>query len=266
MLFLLTNLQRKYYTYAVSYNKGMELASLRIELEEEKMKNLQKLGGISAFISASSYVFAIGLYLSLMMPLSDSNLGIHEYMTFLKSMKTLVFIWTFSMYIIHGVSLVVLVAALHERFNSISPRLALIASCFGFIWTSFVLLSGFINIWGNEALIALYGKDSNQAETFKNALTIISLGIDSSDRFLGSLWVGLVSLAAYRNNTFPKIFNIFGLTLSAGVLSMGLIMPVNDSSASLVFGFCTIVWWSILGIYLMGKNPNSMIYEKGNKK
>jgi hypothetical protein len=222
-------------------------------LEENWMKNLQKAGGISAIISAVSYVCAIGLYMTLMMPMADSNLGIHEYMAFFIPNKSLAFIWTFSMYIIHGASLVVLVPALHERLKNTSPRLALVASGFGFIWTSFVLLSGFITIWGNEALITLYGKNQDQAETFKNALTIITLGIDSSDRFLGSLWVGLVSLAAFKKKAFPETFNIFGLALGAVALLIGLIMPVNDMSASLLFGLGAIIWWLALGIHMLRK-------------
>ena len=218
------------------------------------MKNLQKAGGISALVSAASYVFAIGLYLTLMTPLADPKLGIQDYMAFFIPNKGLAFIWTFSMYIIHGASLVVLVPALYERLKNGSPRLSLIAACFGFIWTSFVLLSGFINIWGNEALIALYGKNRDQAETFKNALTLITLGIDSSDRFLGSLWIGLASLAAFKEKVFPKAVNMFGLTLSAAALSAGLILPVNDASASLLFGMGAIVWWLAVGIAMLRKS------------
>jgi len=216
-------------------------------------KNLQKLGGISAIISAASYVFAIGLYLTLMMPIADPDIGIHEYMDFLQPLKRLLYIWYYSMYHIHGACLVVLVFALYERLKDASPRLAVIASGFGFIWTSFVLLSGFINIWGTEALIALYGKNQDQADTFRNALNIITIGIDSSDRFLGSIWVGLVSLAAFRTKTFPKIVNIFGLALSVIVLILGLGMPVNDASASFLFGTGAIAWWVPMGIYMMRK-------------
>jgi len=216
-------------------------------------KNLQKWGGASAIVSAASYVFAIGLYLTLMMPIADPDIGIHEYMDFIQPLRRLLYVWYYSMYHIHGASLVVLVFALHERLKGASPRLAVIASGFGFIWTSFVLLSGFINIWGTEALIALYGKNQDQADTFRNALNIITIGIDSSDRFLGSLWVGLVSLAAFRTKTFPKIMSIFGLALSVIVVILGLSLPVNDASASLLFGTGAIVWWVPMGIYMLRK-------------
>ena len=215
------------------------------------MNNLQKAGGISAIISAAAYVFAIGLFATLMMPMADANLPIRDYMAFFVPNKLLVFLWTFSMYIIHGVTLVVLVLAVHERLKSHSPRLSVIAAAFGFIWTSFVLLSGFINIWGNEALIALWQKSEAQSETFKTSLNLITLGVDSSDRLLGGLWVTLVSLAAFRNKIFPKAFNLFGLVLGSLALLLGLIMPVNDSSASMLLGLGAIVWWLAIGIYMI---------------
>jgi hypothetical protein len=217
------------------------------------MKNLQRAGGISAIISAASYVFAIGLYMSLMMPMADPNLGIQGYMAFLESHRPLALAWNFAMYILHGASLVVLVLALGERLKGASPRLGPVASAFGLIWAAFVLLSGFINLWGTEALIALYRKSLAQAESFKNALTIITMGIDSSDRLLGSLWVGLVSLGALGHGIMPKALKVLGLAIGAASLTLGLAMPVNDSSASLLFGFGAIAWWLALGIHTLRK-------------
>ena len=217
------------------------------------MRNLQKAGGIFAIVSAASYVFAIGMYLTLMMPLADSNLGIDGCIAFFVANRSLAFVWAFSMYIVHGLSLVVLVLALHERLKDGSPRLSAVAACIGFIWTAFVLLSGFINLWGNEALVTLYGKNPGQAEAFRNALTLITLGIDSSDRLLGSLWLGLASLAALRTGAFPKVSGIFGLVLGAAVLLIGLVLPVTDSSASFLFGVGAIVWWLTAGIHMLRK-------------
>jgi hypothetical protein len=217
------------------------------------MRNLQKAGGVSALISAASYVFAIGLYLTLMLPLADTQLGIDGYVAFFAAHRALAFAWTFSMYIVHGLSLVVLVLALHERLKDGSPRLSLVASSLGMIWAAFVLLSGFINIWGSEALVALYGNSRDQAEAFRNALTIITLGIDSSDKLLGSLWLGLASLAAFRTRTLPKVVSILGLAIGAAALLIGLILPVNDSSASFLFGVGAIVWWIALGVHMLRK-------------
>ena len=221
------------------------------------MKNLRKAGGISALLCAATYVFAIGLYLTTMMPLSDPGLGLDGYMAFLIGHRSLAFIWNFSMYIIHAACLVVLILALYERLKTAAPRLGLVASAFGLIWASFVFLSGFINLWGNEALIALFEKSPAQAESFKNSLTIITLGIDSSDRLLGSLWLGMVSLAALRKGLLPKALAILGMALGGLALILGLVLPTNDSSASFLFGVGAVLWWLILGVFLLGKRAEA---------
>ena len=215
------------------------------------MKSLQKAGGISALIAAATYLFAMGLVVSVLQPMADSSLGFQEYMAFLIASKPLVFIWHFSMYFINGSCLVVLVLALYQRLKSGSPTLAKIASAFGFIWTAFVFLSGLITNYGIESLIALYGKNQAQAEALKTALDTITIGIESSDKLLGCLWVGLASLAAFKHKAFPRTFNIFGLVISAAGL-MGTTMP-SLVSISYVFGVGAIAWWLAVGIYMLRK-------------
>ncbi len=215
------------------------------------MRNLQKAGGVSAIIAAATYLFAMGLAFSMLKPMVDSSLGFQESMAFLMANKMLVFIWHFVMYLISGFCLTVVVLAIYERLKDSSPRLAKIASAFGFFWIAFVFLSGMIVNYGNEALITLYGRNQGQAESLKNALDTITLGIDSSDKFLGCLWVGLVSLAAFKNKTFPKTFNVFGLAISAAGL-IGTMIPALVS-ISYVFGIGAIVWWLAVGIYMLRK-------------
>ena len=215
------------------------------------MKNFQKAGGVSAIIAAATYLLAMGLVVSMLKPMADSTLGFQEYMAFLMANRLLVFLWHFSMYLINGFCLVVLVLALHERLKNSSPRLAKIGSALGFIWTAFVFLSGVITNYGTEALIALYGKDQGQAASLRNALDTITIGIDSSDKFLGCLWVGLVSLAAFKNRAFPKTFNVFGLAISAAGL-IGTMIPALVS-VSYVFGIGAILWWLAVGVYMLRK-------------
>jgi hypothetical protein len=105
--------------------------------------------------------------------------------------------------------------------------------------------------YGIESLITLYGKNQGQAESLKNALDAITMGIDSSDKFLGCLWVGLVSFAAFKNKAFPKIFNVFGLAISAAGL-VGTMIPALVS-LSFLFGILVIVWWLASGIHMLRK-------------
>lgn len=214
-------------------------------------ENLQRVGGVSALVSAASYVFALGLLMAMMTPLTDSNLGFNEYMTFLIAHQRLNFIWNFLLYIVHGAALMILVLAYYERLKDDAPILALIGTGFGFIWTGFVLLSGFICLSGTEALITLYAKQPEQAEVLKILLNNLTFGIDISDRYLGSLWVGLISLAAWKNRRFPLYANIIGLALSSSALVVGLISPINNVTGSLIFGMGVLIWWIITGICML---------------
>lgn len=215
------------------------------------MKNLQKAGGVSAIVAAATYLFAMGLAVSLLKPMADPALGFQEYMAFLIANKTLVFFWHFTMYLVNGVCLVVLVLALHERMKDSSPSLARIGAVLGLTWTAFVLLSGMIVNYSTGPLITLYGKNQAHAESLRTALDTITLGIDSSDKFLGCLWVGLVSLAAFRNGVLPRTFNVFGLAISAAGL-VGTLIPALVS-ISYVFGIGAILWWLAVGIRLLRK-------------
>ena len=215
--------------------------------------NLQKIGGVSAIISAGSYIFALGLLMTMMTPLTDSNIGFVEYMTFLIANQQLNFVWNFLIYIVHGATLVILVLAYYERLKDASPRLALVGTAFGFIWTGLILLSGFICISGTEALITLYNKQPGQAEIFKILLNNLTYGIDISDRYLGSIWVALLSVAAWKNRSFPFYANIVGVALSVSALAAGLLLPISNTTGSLIFGMGVLVWWIITGIYMLRK-------------
>ena len=215
------------------------------------MKNLQKAGGIAALTAAGTYLFAMGLVVSLLGPMADPDLGFPEYMAFLEANKTLVFLWHSVMYFVNGICLAVLVPALYERLKPASPRLALVASIFGLLWTAFVFLSGVITNHGTEALLALHGKDPAGAEALKIALDAVTLGIDSSDRLLGSLWVGLASLAAFKGKTFPRFLCVFGMLIGAAGLA-GTAIPAAMAVAYL-FGVGAILWWAAAGVVLLRK-------------
>jgi hypothetical protein len=213
------------------------------------MKDLQKAGGAAALVAAATYLFALGLVVTILGPMADPDLDFGKHMAFLSAHKTLVFIWHSVMYFANGICLAVLVPALYERLKPASPRLALIASVFGLLWTAFVFLSGVITNHGTEALLALHGKDPARAEALKAALDVVTLGIDSSDRLLGSLWVGLASLASFKEKTLPRPLAIFGMLIGAAGL-VGTAIPAAVAVAYL-FGVGAILWWAAVGIVLL---------------
>ncbi len=213
------------------------------------MNTLQKAGGFSAIIAAATYLFAIALVSTILAPMADLTLGFEEYMTFLTANQTLIFIWHFSMYIINGICLVVLALALYERLKDGAPVLAKVATAFGFLWIALVFASGLITNLGLDTLVTLYGKDPAQAESLKLALETITLGLDSSDKLLGCLWVGLISLAAIRTGALPKAVAILGMVISVIGL-IGATIPALIA-ISYAFGVGVIFWWLFTGIALL---------------
>jgi Domain of unknown function (DUF4386) len=213
--------------------------------------NLQKAGGIAALIASATYIFAIALIRTIFSPMTDSSLSFEKYVNFLVANKTLIYIWHFSMYQINGICLIVLLLALYERIKAEASALMKIATIIGLIWTSFVFLSGFIVLYGTETFVNLNSSNPTEAETLKKAIETITLSIDSSDKFLGCLWVVLVSIAAFKTGEFPKVLNIFGIIISISGL-VGIVIP-QLIAMSYAFGIGVIVWWLFLGFFMLRK-------------
>jgi len=217
------------------------------------MKNLQKMGGIAALIDAATYLVSMGLLLTLLAPMGNTELDFGQFMAFFMDNQTIVFIWHLLMYMVNGVFLVILALALYDRLKAGSPAMAQVATVLGLIWAVMVFASGFITIYGLEVIANLYGKDPAQAATLKLVLDTITLGLDHSDRFLGCLWVLLVSWAALRSGALPKPLNYLGLVIGVpGIIST--VFPAFNELAY-AFGLGIIVWWLWLGIVLLRSNP-----------
>jgi hypothetical protein len=213
--------------------------------------NLQKAGGISALVASSTYLFAFVMLFTILAPMNDSTLIFEKYIDFLEANKTLVFIWHFAIYLMNGVCLIILSLALYERLKSGAQVMMKTATVLGLIWASFVFLSGFLVIYGTEAFISLNITDPVQAEILKKTIETITLSIDHSDKFLGCLWIGLVSIAALKTGTLPKLLNIFGIVISISGL-IGTVVP-ELIAISYAFGIGAIVWWLGLGVFMLRK-------------
>jgi len=218
------------------------------------MKNLQKMGGFAALIDAATYLVAIGLFLTLLAPMGNTELDFGQFMAFFMENQMIVFIWDLLSYMVNGVFLVILALALYDRLKAGSPAMAQVATALGLIWAVMVFASGFITIYGYEVLANLYGKDPAQAATLKLVLGTVTLGLDHSDRFLGCLWVLLVSWAALRSGALPKALNYLGLVISVPGIISTLLPAFNE--LGIAFGLGIIVWWIWLGIVLLRSNPS----------
>ena len=218
------------------------------------MKNLQKMGGVAALIDAATYLVAIGLFLTLLAPMGNTELDFGQFMAFFMDNQIIVFIWDLLSYMVNGVFLVILALALYDRLKAGSPAMAQVATVLGLIWAVMVFASGFITIYGYEVIANLYGKDPAQAATLKLVLGTVTVGLDHSDRFLGCLWVLLVSWAALRSGALPKALNYLGMVIGMPGIISTLFPAFNE--LGIAFGLGIIVWWIWLGIVMLRSNPS----------
>ena len=218
------------------------------------MKTLQKIGGFAALIDAATYLVAIGLFLTLLAPMGNTELDFGQFMAFFMDNQMIVFIWDLLSYMVNGVFLVILALALYDRLKADSPAMAQVATVLGLIWAVMVFASGFITIYGYEVIANLYGKDPAQAATLKLVLGTVTLGLDHSDRFLGCLWVLLVSWAALRSGALPKALNYLGMVIGMPGIISTLFPAFNE--LGIAFGLGIIVWWIWLGIVMLRSNPS----------
>lgn len=216
------------------------------------MKTLQKVGGISALTCAGTYILALGLLTTILTPMANNSLPFDQFITFFLRHQSLIFVWHFSMYLVNGTFLALLALALYQRLKTCTPTLALVATCFGLLWTGLVFASGFITIYGWEIIGKLSSADPAQAATLRIVVDTITIGLDRSDRFLGCLWVLLTSWAALRTGQLSRPLNILGLVIGmAGVVS-SVTPALNELGYA--FGVGVIVWWIWLGFVLLQSN------------
>jgi hypothetical protein len=225
------------------------------EKEMIDMKTLQKAGGISALICAGTYILALGLLATVLTPMADGSLPFDQFIAFLLSHQTLIFLWHFSMYLVNGTFLALMTLALYQRFKTGAPALALAAACFGLLWAGMVFASGFITLYGWEVIGRLSSTDPAQASMLRLVVDTITIGIDHSDRFLGCLWVLLTSWVALHSGQLSRPLNFLGLAIGiAGIVSS--IAP-GLKELGYAFGVGVIVWWIWLGVVLLRSNRSA---------
>jgi len=216
------------------------------------MKNLQKVGGVSALVCAGTYILAMGLLVTVLAPMANEAMSFEQFIAFFVPHQTLIFVWHFSMYLVNAVFLALLTLALTWRLKTGAPALALAAACFGLFWTVLVFASGFITLYGWEVIARLSATDPAQAATLRLVVDTVTIGIDHSDRFLGGLWVLLSSWAALRTGQLPRPLNFLGLVMGVAGIVSSAAPALNELGYA--FGLTIIVWWIWVGIVLLRRN------------
>lgn len=209
------------------------------------MKNLQKLAGVSAISEALIYVSAF-IYFGAYWAYPSSG-TVLEKMTYLADNQLSFSAIYFVMYVLFGVLLGVLVVALFERLKQASYSLAAVGSLFGAVWVALVIASGMLANIGLSHSISLIESSPERAMDLWTTISVIVESIGGGNELVGGLWVLLISIAAFKVETFSKGLNILGVIV--GVAGIATVYP--DDVFTEIFGLSQIVWFIWLGIVLL---------------
>lgn len=211
------------------------------------MNNLQKLGGWGSWLHALAYGVSMVLGAILIFPVLGSGPG--AYLAFVAGNQAVVYLWNLVAYWGSALTLVVMVLALHERLKSAAPGGAQLAAAFGLIWAALIIGSGNLMLRDVGVIAKLYASDPAQAAAAWVTLEAVENGIVSGNEVVGSLWVLVLSLTAWRTGELPQSLCVFGVAISlAGLLT---VIPPLAEPMIMLFGPGMIVWSVRVGIELL---------------
>ncbi len=214
-------------------------------------RDLQRMGGIAAWIEAASFLFGIALFVTLLEPYGSGELEPVELVGFMADHQDLLVLWNQVIYILFGVMLVPLTLALHRRLDGESDPLVAIASSFGLIWSGLVIASGMVFNIGLERVVDILETDPERAGVVWQSISAVQDGLGGGNEIVGGLWVLLLSWAALRGGQLPRALSYLGLLI--GVLGAITIIP-GLSGLGFGFGLGSILWFAWLGFVLLASS------------
>lgn len=213
------------------------------------MNDLQKLGGIAALIEALAYTIGFVGLLTLFTPyFIGDDLDAIERVSFIVDHLAVMQAWYLILYIMFGVSLVVLAVALHERLKADAPGLMQVATPFGLIWAGLVLASGMIMVVGLETVAAMHETDAREASVAWQAIEPVGTALGGGTEVLGGVWLLLLSIAALRTHGLPRGLSYVGVV--AGAAGALTVIPLLAELGAL-FGIGQLLWFVWIGVVLV---------------
>lgn len=215
------------------------------------MSVLRVPSGFSAIFLGLIYIAAFvyfGAFFSY--PVSGTP---EEKMRFLADHQLEVSIVYFSIYILFGVLLAILVVGVHETLKNASSPMASLASIFGVIWVGLVIASGMIYNIGLDQSIRLLDESSDAAFSLWRTVSVVANSLGGGNEIVGGVWVLLVSLVALKALVLARALNYFGCFV--GIAGIATVYPGEIFTE--VFGLSQIIWFIWLGLVILRSNPES---------
>jgi len=215
------------------------------------MSVLRVPSGVSAILLGLIYIAAFvyfGAFFSY--PASGSP---EEKMRFLADHQLEVSIVYFSIYVLFGVLLAILVVGMHEILKKVSPPLASLASIFGVIWVGLVIASGMIYNIGLDQSVRLLDESPGTAFSLWRTVSVVANSLGGGNEIVGGVWVLLVSLVALKAVVLARPLNYLGCFV--GIAGIATVYPAEIFTE--VFGLSQIIWFIWLGLVILRSNSES---------
>lgn len=216
------------------------------------MKTLQKMGGIAALYEAAAYIVGMIGFLTVVDVSSVADPV--QQVALMADNLTFLYIMHLFVYVVWGISMVVLALALYERLKAGSPAIVQTATVFGIFWGCVIIIAGMIHNVGMQTVVDLYGKDPTQAGTVWLTISSVFRGFGGANEAIGGIWILLLSWAAFRTGELSKVLNYLGVVVgAAGIIS---IVPALAALLIYIFALGQIVWFVWLGMVLLRRTPS----------
>lgn len=209
------------------------------------MRKKQTYGICASFICASS--FTLGLCLILVIA-PDFNNGPDERLYTLSQYSGLMQLWYFLVYVVFGISLLVLSISLLENENKDHSALQQITMLMSYLWSCYIFASGFIAILSIEFLFSNHFDLGTSVIELWRDIYAIQIGLGEGSEWVGAIWVVLVNTCLLKEKRLGKKLVCFGYIIS--VFGFATFIPALKELGA-IFGLLQIIWFIIAGMLLL---------------
>ena len=156
----------------------------------------------------------------------------------------------FTIYVVFGVLLAVLVIAIDDilssSVNQTQNRLLRMGSLFGKIWVCLVIASGMIATIGMSHAVSLTAVSNEEAHRLWGVVSMLVESLGGGNELVGGVWVLLTSITALKQRMFSNTVNLCGL---------GILLSIHAEVFTEIFGITQIIWFIAIGASLIKRSP-----------
>ena len=212
-----------------------------------------QLAGTASMLMALIYVCAF-VYFGAMVSFPASNEA-DVVMAFVTQNVNALWIAYFTIYVVFGVLLAVLVIAIDDilssSVNQTQNRLLRMGSLFGKIWVCLVIASGMIATIGMSHAVSLTAVSNEEAYRLWGVVSMLVESLGGGNELVGGVWVLLTSITALKQRMFGNTVNYTGCFV--GLAGIATIYPAEVFTE--IFGITQIIWFIAIGVSLIKRSP-----------